>query len=678
MLRWTLPIVLSLALVGCADDDDSTPVEETGTEETGDTEVTQNDTDGDGILDVHEGDGDADGDGKPNLDDRDSDGDTIKDKIEAGDSDPFTLPIDSDGDGVEDYLDLDSDNNCLSDEAEKGGDIAIDTDGDGVRDFADTDNDGDGILDIDEIGDTEACNAVDTDADGTPDYMDQDSDGDGIGDVWEAGNTIYDTDPVDTDGDGTPDYQDDDSDNDGIPDDEEAGGGTIDQEPSDTDGDGLYDFQDTDADGDGLSDADELGIYGTDPYDFDSDNDGFSDGGEVLAGTDPLDSESVIDGVYVEVGERTEVEEVFTFELRIQRGDIAFLVDTTCSMGSTAQAMGTQYASIVSELEDTFDDAAYGFATYDDYAYGSFGSSGSDLPFELRIGVTTDTSAVDAVLASVPIHSGADGPESSVEALYQSASGAGYDQNCNGNYDVLTDVLPWIADASDPFGGSDGENYDASLPDAGIRGGFGFREYALPVVIYATDNYLRDPDSTNPSYNSTPGGCPIDAGSSDVVTAFEDLGGYIIGADVSGSNRPYPQMLDIAERTASYADTDGDGEADDPLVFTLSQSSIGFDSAFTNGVVQAVEQLVDSIKFEDITLEIDGDAYGFVTSISPESYTDLADYAAADLDFTLTFRGVVAATSEDQLFKLSLLVIGDGTTLLDELDIIVLVPGSSF
>ena len=167
------------------------------------------------------------------------------------------------------------------------------------------------------------------------------------------------------------------------------------------------------------------------------------------------------------------------------------------------------------------------------------------------------------------------------------------------------------------------------------------------------------------------------------MTALEDLGGYIIGADVTGGGPsstygPYPQMLDLAERTASYADTDGDGEADDALVFALSQSSIGFDSNFTNGVVEAVDELVASIKFEDITLEVEGDTYGFVTGIDPESYTGLSDYAEADLDFTLTFRGVVAATTEDQLFKLSLLVIGDGTTLLDEQDIIVLVPGSAY
>jgi hypothetical protein len=36
---------------------------------------------------------------------------------------------------------------------------------------------------------------------------------------------------------------------------------------------------------------------------------------------------------------------------------------------------------------------------------------------------------------------------------------------------------------------------------------------------------------------------------------------------------------------------------------------------------------------------------------------------------------VVAATDSDQLFQLTLNVVGDGSTLLDTLDIYVLVPG---
>ncbi|MCB9778289.1 MAG: hypothetical protein H6742_06980 [Alphaproteobacteria bacterium] len=668
-------LLLSVALFGCGDKDSDSGTG-TGTDEgggeTGEPEGFCTDQDEDFIMDIHEEDGDPDGDGTPNLLDDDSDGDTIKDFIEGGDDDCLTLPIDTDGDGTPDYLDLDSDNNCVSDLDEKNatGSGPGDTDGDGDPDYRDFDNDGDGISDIQEIGGD--CDEVDSDFDGTPDYMDTDSDNDGILDVWEAGTTEWDDDPVDTDGDGTPDYLDLDSDDDGASDSEESGldGGST-GEPRDTDGDGSYDFADTDADGDGLSDRDERNLYLTDPYDNDTDGDGFSDGGEIAAGTDPLDDGSVIDGIYVEVGERTEVEEEFEFDIRIQMGDVGFLVDTTCSMTSTAQAMAGEFSDIVTTLALTIPDAEYGFATYDDYAYGSYGySSSNDKPFYLRTQITSSTSQVQSAMSSFEIHYGGDGPESSMEALMQASAGRGYDQDCDTTYDADTDVRPFLASGSDPFGGSGGQNWSATPPGGGELGGMGFRDFALPIIVYATDNYLRDPEN---GYG-VPGGCPDDGGYSDVVASMAELGGYLIGICTNTTCKP--QMEDLAAGTNSYADTDGDGRVDDPLVFVWS----GSDAEFRETIVDAIEDLINSIQFETVALEVVGDEWGFITSIVPEVYTDIDELGGGSttLTFTLNFRGVIAATTEDQLYALTLNVIGDDTILLDTLDIIVLVPGTSF
>lgn len=668
-----VPSMLALlALAACTDKELYDP----GSEDSGSdgSAVTYDDADGDTILDIHEGEEDPDGDGTPNILDEDSDEDTIKDAIEAGDDDPLTLPFDSDGDGTSDFLDTDSDNNCIDDKSEKNptGDGPGDTDDDGTADYADDDNDGDGILDTDEIGGS--CENPDSDGDGTPDYMDLDSDGDGIGDVYEAGTTAWETEPADTDGDGTPDYLDSDSDGDGISDSEEGGVSSIDEEPRDTDGDGRPDFQDTDSDGDSLSDAEEVSEYGTDPYDPDSDGDGFSDGGEVTAGTDPLDSSSVIDGIYVEVSERTDVEENFQFELRIEMGDIGFLIDTTGSMSGTGNAMASEFGTIVSDLTSTIPDAQYGFGTYDDYATSPYGDASSgDKPYELHKQITDNTTGVASALSSgICCHYGGDGPESSMEALYQGLTGNGYDMNCNGSFDSRSDVRPFLSSSGDAFGGGGGEAYSSSSSGGGSNGGMGFRDYSLPVLIFATDYDLRDPDNGYPS----PGGCTQDAGQGDVVVGASDLGAYIVGVHVNNyTNTPYNQMQDLAQATGSYADTDGDGSADDLLVFKWS----GSNSSFRSTITGAIEDLVSSIKFDQVSLEIDGDEWGFVTAIDPEYYEDFDPNAESqELDFTLTFRGVVAANTEDQLFKLTLNVVGDGTVLLDSLDIIVLVPGSSY
>ncbi|MFZ5478551.1 MAG: hypothetical protein ACOZNI_17405 [Myxococcota bacterium] len=641
----------------------------------GGTATEQPDADGDSIIDVHDGEDDADGDGKPNYDDKDSDGDSIYDANEAGDDDPLTMPVDTDGDGVADYVDSDSDGNCVGDEIEAGRDDggAEDSDDDGTKDFQDFDNDGDGIPDLEEIDD---CAATDTDGDSTADYMDADSDNDGIGDAFEGGTSTFSDEPVDSDEDGTPDFRDTDSDNDGLLDADEGGtNGNEASEPRDTDGDGRADYADTDADGDSLPDADEIAL-GTDPYDNDSDGDGFTDGGEVTAGTDPLDAASVIDGIYVEVPERTTVEEEFDFELHIEMGDIGFIIDTTCSMGGTISAISSEFATIVTELDSVLPDTAYGVGGHDDYAYGSYGSAGIDKPFYLRQQITTELTDVQTALNGLSTHSGADGPESGTEALYQAASGAGYDQTCNGTYDAQTDTPPFISGSeADIFaGGSSTEYYDSSTVDGGTLGGFGFRDYALPVIVLAGDNYLRDPESSNSYYNGVPPAACFNAGMSDAELAFTDLGALFVGVSVNGT-LGYPQMESFAQNIGSYVDSDGDGVAAEVPVETWS----GSNAAFREAIVDAITQLVAAIRFSRVDLAVDGDTYGFVAGIEPAYYEGLgSDDEGAVLNFTLTFRGVVAATNEDQLYRLTLNVLGDSSILLDSLDIIVVVPGTAY
>jgi hypothetical protein len=624
------------------------------------------DADGDTIMDIHEGEptDDADADGTPNYLDTDTDGDGIKDRVEAGDGDPYTMPVDTDRDGVPDFLDADSDDDGVDDATEHGGgSTPADTDGDGIYDFRDTDDDGDGILTRIENG--AAYGVTDHDDDGTPNYLDTDSDGDGIDDVYEAGTTEFDTAPVDTDGDGTPDYLDDDSDDDGFSDVDEGGGTGA---PRDTDLDGHYDFQDTDSDGDGLDDDEEPGI-GTDPYDADTDGDGQSDGAELLAGTDPLDSASVIDGVYVVVPERSYVEEEFDFDLSVQKADIAFLSTTSLAMVRTAIIVADEFSNIVSGLEATIEDAAYGTAQYEDYNTEPMGVDG-DKPFYLQQQITTDIDLVQYQLDTTTIHNGDDWPSASYEAIYQGASGTGYDMNCNGEYDGEDDVYPFIASPDDPFGGTGGEWNLPDTPGGGTIGGYGFRLGALPIIVHATNAPFRN----GCAGSTVPGGCPQDACDTDAIEAMLDIGARYIGIDVA-AGIPSPYMQTIATSTNSYADTDGDGVADDLLVFDWSGTS----AEFRETVVDAITQLVNVITFDRVELQIDGDDYGFVVGIDPANHDDIdGPIAGRTLPFTLYFRGVVAATTEEQEFILTLNVIGDGINLLDSKDIVVVVPGSAY
>ncbi len=678
-----MTFVLTLAgLFACSDDTSVTGDTGGDSGDTGVAVVIDNDQDDDTILDIHEGDDDPDGDGKPNSNDRDSDGDGIPDHVEAGDDNPNTLPIDTDLDGTPDYLDDDSDDNGISDHDEAGDKPKqpVDSDGDGVPDYRDDDNDGDTITDVWEM-DFNPDYPTDSDGDGDPDYLDLDSDDDTLCDVWEGGTTDYRAEPVDTDEDGTYDYRDLDSDDDGFSDFDEASPGAGCGEPEDEDRDGLYNSADIDSDGDGLTDVEETEQTGTDPYDADTDNDGQSDGAEIYAGTDPNDAESTIEGVYVEVGERTTVETEFEFELKIQYGDIGFLVDTTCSMGSTINTTADRFGEIVSELEGTFENMAFALATFDDYNYGSMGS-GSDKPFILLQQVTDSTSDMQNALNSIPLHSGGDGQESDHEALFQAITGDGYDMSCDGTYTSGVDVPPFISSSADAFNGkSSTVTYDSAVSGTGTRGGMGFRDYSLPIIVYATDIYMRDPDSSDSMLAATPGGCTQDAGSDLVISELADLGGYLIGIDV-GSYDPSsyysatPQMEYLASATGSVADLDADGDADDLLVFQVPQGGASFGAELTANVSTAVEQLVQTVTFEKVHLEIEGDQWNLVESIVPEAYEDVDPKDVPTLEFTLTFLGAIAATSDDQLFQMTLNVIGDDTILLDTKDIVVVVPGT--
>jgi hypothetical protein len=623
--------------------DDDNGGDDDGSDDDDATDLT--DTDGDTIADGDEGQLDSDGDGTPNFEDLDSDGDGISDADEAGDGDPASPPVDSDGDGVPDFLDLDSDDNGLPD-SEEG---ATDSDGDGIADAHDSDNDGDGISDAIEIGGNVA-NPDDSDGDGLPDYMDTDSDNDGVADEFEGAD--------DPDGDGIPSYQDLDSDNDGIPDSVEVGDDP--NNPPDADGDGFYDFEDADSDNDGLLDNEEPD-YGTDPFDRDTDGDGFTDLAEIAAGTDPLNASSVIEGYYAELSPRVDTTLEVPFTPEILQADVLFLLDTTCSMTGVLNTMASNFSQVVSQV--TIPNMAFGVAEFDDYVYADYGYSyAGDLPYRMRQQITTNTSSVQSALSALSVRDGGDGPEGAMEALYQAASGRGFDQDCDNQWDSDTDVQPFIPVASGPdqdaFAGNVSGVYSSSVPGTGTIGGAGFRDGSVPIIVYTTDNYMRDADG---GYGVPPV-CSNPAGTSEVVDAVGDISGKLIA--VGTNSTPIPQMTNLANLTDSRVDTNGDGVPDQALVYQ------GTSSATVTYVLDGIEALAVGGTF-DLTLEVDDDPYDFVTEIQPLQYSNTP--VGTEVTFSVTLYPGVPQTTSDQVFIFPMQVIGDGITVLAEWELVLVV-----
>ncbi len=525
------------------------------------------DSDCDNIPDDVEGKAqnrDTDGDGIPDYLDTDSDGDTIPDKVEANTINGCSPPLDSDGDGKPNQIDLDSDNNGIPDRQEiypdgkpydptkKGpGYVAglADTDGDGIPDVYDDDNDGDTILDKDELVNGKA---VDTDKDGLPDMDDIDSDGDTIADIFEKTD--------DADGDGIPNFRDLDSDGDTVPDACEAGFNhtVLDANgqpnpPVDTDGDGTADFLDIDSDGDGLTDGLEdknhdcqVNIGETDRIKYDSDGDGANDLIEVTLGSDPNCASCTPQalGKYYFVmpyqQDPQPLDQDVVLKTNLNKGDIAFVVDTTGTMAGAISNIQTNLTSLMNAVKAEVPDAHFGVLGHDDYPVSGYGDGAAgDLPVWLP-GATAYLSATasDTVKAvgNLTLHDGGDNPEAQIPAMYRA---------------MVNTPLTWPGGSVPAY--SSGSGY----------GGLGFRPDALPIVVSVTDapfhngkrvnasSTIHDPYSFNAA-NSVP---KVD----DLVAVLNSHGGKFIGIALDdGAGRsnnspgdPYLDMAYLADQTTS-------------------------------------------------------------------------------------------------------------------------------
>ena len=371
----------------------------------------------------------------------------------------------------------------------------------------------------------------------------------------------------------------------------------------------------------------------------------------------------------------------YSVNLEVDQVDVAFLIDTTGSMGSTANAMADEFGDIVNELASSIPDAAYGYGTFEDYngapEYADMGLS-DDLPFVLRQQITTDPVPVQAALDVTTLGHGGNVPyleESTIEALFQALTGNGYDQNGDGELNPDTDVPPFIPSTDDVFSGAAAGTHVSSTVGGGERGGFGFRDGSLPVVVYATDATLRDPDA---GY-SVPTAATFNAGSGDVANEAAALGARLIAIGVD-SEWPGPvpaaamtQMTDLALATDSLYEADNDGLIDDPLVFGWGGSSV----TFQDTIVDAIEGMLDNMFYDSVTAVVVGNTYGFTTTVSPAEYLNVAvGTTPTNLPFVVDIMGSVEASTVDQTFTMTLQIYGNGIALLGTEDLTFIVPAS--
>jgi hypothetical protein len=514
-----------------------------------------------------------------------------------------------------------------------------------------------------------------------------DKDGDHIADQHEGTGDI--------DGDGIPNDEDLDSDDDGYTDAQEAGDEDICTAPANHDDDSIPDFMDADSDNDGLSDSEEI-AYSTNPHEPDSDDDGHSDLAEVVTGHDPLDAGDTIpaDDFYVVLPYEGDPEErVLEFRSNIRKADVYFVMDTTGSMTEEASNLASGLRSMFPQLQAEIPDVGIGAGYFEDFPLNCspcptvmgipvcYGTAGNVPYFNAQV-ITTNVDTAQVGVDVLRDRAGVGGCNwaSSVEALYQIATGAG--------------ILGYIDPQSCPL-----------IPDDTChRIGYAcFRCGSLPIIVVLTDTASRNGPGTN--------GPNTDENYYDVdfpmerphtyegtLTELLAIGARVFGV-ISGSEAGNP---DYQFRT--WATDTGTVNADgSPIYFSIPSDGTLVTStivdairAIAGGTPQDVDAYsVDQEPDDPTQYYSEVDATGFITSIVPtecrtEDGVPVDCAISADgttfLDvppgyrvrFNVTFQNLIVPEIDTaQVYRATIIVRGNHVATLDEREVIIIIPASS-
>jgi serine-aspartate repeat-containing protein C/D/E len=305
--------------------------------------------------------------------------------------------------------------------------------------------------------------------------------------------------------------------------------------------------------------------------------------------------------------------------------DVFLLFDDTGSFTANSPIVRAAFPQIISSLQAAMPTVDFGFGVGRFEEYANFaGEFATGRPFILNQPIVDQSTpgfslAIQSALDRTAPGYGGDTPETDIEALYQLATGRGFDGNNNGTTSdsgaaglVSTQLTPGASGDVPAFASFTVDPIGNVLPAAGPVGGAGFRPGALPIVLLATDtgfafqptgattitgiNGLTLPMSalTQTSRPTTPFGSG--ANIQDTITALNALGALVIGLGTNGAATvdPRQDLEAIAKLTGAInrsLTTIPNGTLTpiapgDPFYFQISS---GFGASVANGVVNAIE-----------------------------------------------------------------------------------------
>ncbi len=320
--------------------------------------------------------------------------------------------------------------------------------------------------------------------------------------------------------------------------------------------------------------------------------------------------------------------------------DIVFLLDDTGSFQGTLPNLIPVFPTIVSQLQTQYPggDFAFAISRFEDYSSATPFFDSNDKPFILNQPLITDDTpnfltAINAALNRGKTGSGGSGPESAIEALFQIATGVGFDGNGDGDTVDAGPAGP-ASTQTNTGGGGDVPGYDTFVPDLTNNvlpptipvpttpvDGVGFRPGTRRIVLLATDApFTFQPDGlatytglggvTVPANQVTQGGDAVSPGGrgaaiQNTINALLADSVQVVGlGDEFGffGSTPRPQLTGLATLTGALNATAtpienlitpgpsaDDIQPGDPLYFVIDPSNpVGFANAIVLGIVGAV------------------------------------------------------------------------------------------
>ena len=415
------------------------------------------------------------------------------------------------------------------------------------------------------------------------------------------------------------------------------------------------------------------------------------------------------------------------FSTNIPAIDVFFLMDTTGSMiGEINNLRSALTGTVIPGIQAQVANSQFGVGSFEDFPISPYGNvnpsaecgqggSQPDQPLHVFRTITNNVTAVqnatsNYVVGSQPRGCGDDWPESTVEAMYQVATGDGLSSPSP------TNVPP---------------------NNTGV-GGVDFRSGVMPVVVTITDAIFHAPNEgpgpcglgTDTGYYGAVAGvahtrnqaknrlgnicaravgvASIDPGIPLTCTGQNDLEDF---ARATGARVP-PQAWDVPSRPPGCAagqcctNNNGTGRAPDgdglcPLVFRTDNNGTGLG----NHIVTGIKMLTRFATFDVTsqtqggTSDVDGNPLptphttaDFIKMVMPTGFTlpppppnlpnptfDATTFynvtPGTEVQFDVrAFNDFVQQTGDAQIFRATIRVLAGGCTPLDERDVLILVP----